>query len=189
MIRHMCFDTESDAYRGVEYGWGEEPDDIRWYFERRRRPVSFHCGIVYDASRHRYHDFGPNQASEMLNLLSQADELVSFNGKRWDFIILETQLGYDRVELSLAGIRHYDLWGHKGQWSLRGLGRSVLSKNEMKRLDDESHEARYVAAGFGDFLSSRLSKCARDVQLTYAVFRHLQDDDGTREPPDEPTVN
>lgn len=165
----MCFDTEGSGYLRPEYGFQPE-DVIREYF--RDRHVRFDCGIVYDAVNRRYRIFSSSEARKMVGMLSQADELVSFNGKRWDLVMLEKQVGRECIDQSLRRIRHHDLSGYKGQYELNELSRSVLPVQEMDRLVQyRRYKAYYETRGFDDFQSSRLSKCRCDVQLTYAVFR------------------
>jgi hypothetical protein len=169
-IRRMCFDTENGAFLSPVYGFGTE-DGIREYF--RDRSVRFDCGVVYDVLRRRYCAF--REAGKMVAMLSRADELISFNGKRWDFIMLEKQVGPDCVDRSLRRIHHHDLLGWQGRYELRALARSVMPKEEMERLDDyQQYDGHYNGLGFGEFLSGRLSKCRCDVQLTYAVFRRYE---------------
>jgi hypothetical protein len=169
MIHRMCFDVEGSGYLPVEYGF-LPADGIREYFQDRT--VRFHCGVIYDSIRRHYRIFRPDQASKMVSMLSRADELVSFNGTRWDLIMLEKHVGRDYVERSLRHIRHHDLSGWRGQFDLRGLARSMIPRARLERLNNfQRHKDYYVAAGFDDFLSHKLSKCRCDVQLTYAVFR------------------
>jgi hypothetical protein len=98
------------GYGYLPVGYGFLPTDgIREYF--RDRTVRFHCGVIYDAIRRRYHTFRPDEASKMVEMLSQADELISFNGKRWDLLMLEKQVGRDCVDRSLRRIHHHDLSG------------------------------------------------------------------------------
>jgi hypothetical protein len=52
------------------------------------RCVRFDC--IHDVLRHRYCTF--REASKVVDMLLRADELISFNGKCWDFVMLEKQV-------------------------------------------------------------------------------------------------
>ena len=171
----MCFDTESSAFYPWRYGF-QSPEVVRGYFEDRT--VRFDCGIIYDAASKRYHEFlsGREHAGLMVDMLSRADELVTFNRTRFDFIVLETQVGRERIDSTLRRIPHHDVSGWRGVFELRALAGRVLQPDAVTILDDlKPHRDRYLASGLSDFLSEKLAKCRCDVELTYAAFEQCPD--------------
>src|SRR5262249_35418344 len=144
--RRMCFDTESNAFYPWQYGF-QPPEVVRGYFEDRT--VRFDCGVIYDTSSKRCYEFlsGREQAALMVDMLSHADELVTFNGTRFDFIILEKQVRRERIDSVLRRIPHHDLSGWRGQFELRALAGRVLTPNVVRYLDNpQPHRDRYLAS-------------------------------------------
>src|SRR5262245_11335909 len=106
--QRLCFDTESNGRWPYDWPWG----DIAY----RRAEIHswksrFDAGVVYDQSKRSYQAFGTDQIDDLVTYLATADELVSFNGRRWDLLILENLCGRERIRKELWSKPHHDLHG------------------------------------------------------------------------------
>jgi hypothetical protein len=76
-MKRLCFDTESTYFKppGSDIG---TPAEHREYLRGKR--ISFRCAVVFDESTGRYQEFDERETSELVSVLSSADELISHSG-------------------------------------------------------------------------------------------------------------
>jgi hypothetical protein len=178
-LRRLCFDIESDRYWSLAWGWGtvqERRSIIRDW------KVRFDAGVVYDASTGRYRAFDAGRLDEFVTYLATADELVSFNGRRWDLLLLENLSGEGKIREALWSKPHHDLHGWKGRYEKDDLAKTVLPP-AAHALDDKWTKWHPKLLGKEPTRFDRPDKVKKgwmDVSLTCEVFRlYLAEGDGT----------
>jgi hypothetical protein len=160
-LRRLCFDTESDARWHYTWPWGDIPYRRA---EIKTWKIRFDAGVVFDASTGRYHAFDADQADDLVSYLATADELVSFNGRRWDMLILENLCGEDTIQNKLWSKPHHDLSGWRGFYGLEDLSRYMLPTEfpTWGSLHTVRHQ-EMMNHGWTDWSASRVAKAWRDV--------------------------
>ena len=108
-MRRICFDIGSSYYRG--YGWLEGPEESRGYF--KGTTFRFHAATAFDDANQIYRNF--TDSNELFDYLVEADEIITFNGRKCDLIVLEHLIGEDAVK-ALWRKPHHDLSGWRGYW-------------------------------------------------------------------------
>jgi hypothetical protein len=190
MIR-ICFDTASNFYHDYEDPFLYTPSDVRRYFRSKKmREKRFHGATACNSQDQKFTDFtGP---LELLSFLLQADEIISFNGRKWDYIVLEQLIG-EREVAALWLKPHYDLVGWRSYWSLKDSVSHFLP--EIASSFDEVETERCVLMQslnqYDDFTRGHLANTYRDTKFTFELLERyiesgdssfkFQDDDQTCE--------
>jgi hypothetical protein len=105
-MKRVCFDIGSNYFHNPLHGFMNEPAHAREYF--KDKTFEFHAATAFDSSSRKFKDFTDHK--KLFAYLLRADEIVTFNGRTCDFIVLEKLIG----EESMA-----DLW-RKPHHDLRG---------------------------------------------------------------------
>lgn len=162
--RRICFDIASNYYLGL--GWLEGPAEAREHW--RGRSFTFHAATAFDDASQRYSNF--TDCNELFAYLAGADEIISFNGRKCDLIVLEHLVGEEAVG-ALWRKPHYDLTGWRGRWSLRDAIADLpvlASSFETVRVE---RLAEIGGSYTNDFVAGHLADTYRDVKFTYELFQ------------------
>jgi len=176
-IRRMCFDTESNCFKHYSEPWGDIP--YMRAFIARKQDLAFHAGVICDRTHGRYLLFSSAELEAFIAHLSEADELVSFNARRWDLLILEAVCGRDRIERMLWSKPHHDLRGWRSG-SLEDVAHSVLgvSQEDWRGI----RERRFAELDAQRRLDAdKIANAWRDTHFTSELFkRYLAEGSGSR---------
>ncbi len=176
-MRRVCVDIASSLYYDSRNGWLEGPNEARRHFKGKK--FKFWAASTFDDLNQRMGGF--TNYEELFASLVEADEIITFNGRKCDFVVLENLIGEETAR-ALWGKTHHDLAGWRGEWSLKGaVARflpelfprfaSVLSERLAELRD--SYEDKHIARDIAD--------TSRDVRFTYALFeKYLQSGDTDR---------
>jgi hypothetical protein len=184
MIKRLCFDTESDYYKGEI--WILTVEDHREHMQKKilqRGPIVFQGGVVCNEASGQYYEFRSDQASELILLLGTADELVSHSGLRHDLLVLEQVCGPDAVS-ALWSIPHRDLLDMHSYNSVESLARQfVPHRFEEAKASFAARlveiQKNYPSTSWGplknhqspeNIQAGKLAKARYDVELTLAIF-------------------
>jgi hypothetical protein len=172
-MRRACLDIASNYFKSSLTAWITTPDDARDYFRVER--FRFDGATVFDSPDHAT-DFV--DYSLLFEYLSKADELISFNGRTCDLIVLEKLIGRDRMD-ALWRKPHHDLQGWRNT-HLKGSLRKECP--EIAPMWEEVEVKRRVELGnaYDSFTADRLAGTFRDAKLTFALFeRYLASGDSS----------
>jgi hypothetical protein len=165
-MRRICFDIASNYFHHGTDGFLNEPSDAREYF--RDRTFRFDAATVLDSSNRTAIDF--TNSFELLECLVSGDEIISFNGRTSDLIVLEKLVGEGPMRM-LWLKPHHDLRGWRNYFKLEtacsglmpGIAAS-FNKIESERL------AKIRKSYSSDFIASRLANTYRDAKVTLELF-------------------
>lgn len=134
----------------------------------QKSDMRFDCALTYDGAGH-YMEF--TDPRKLVDELLSADELISFNGRRCDLLILEKFCGDDYVR-PLWDKVHHDLFGYRYCYSLDALAMNLIGEEATAQWERslEEHREKLVASGQSDFWAISWSDVRDDVDRTYAVF-------------------
>ena len=147
----------------VEFRFGGDRD------ARRSYAPGLMAACVYATRGHKYRNYLPNQAETLLKQLETADELVTFNGLKYDLVVLEKHYGLSRhVALRSS---HTDL----ALIFEQAIGRWV-DFNEVVQLN--LGERKIPISEFPPDPVNRtdaLAACKSDVRQTYKLWKLFKD--------------
>ena len=143
-------------------------DDLN---ERLRYAPTMLVATIYSVRSRKYRHFLPEHASNLIDILKLANELISFNGKKFDLIILKKHHNL-KGRIPKTGV-HIDLgeiaqeacgkWVTLNELTQLNLGEKNLSMNEFR----EKHGLKHDPANRTD----AKAKCKFDVQQTYKLWK------------------
>jgi hypothetical protein len=136
-MKRVCFDTASDYFHNSFNGYMNTPEQARAWF--RGKSFEFHAATAFLDETGEYFDF--TNYDDLFAFLIEADEIVTFNGRTCDLIMLESLIGQDSFK-KLWEKPHHDLKG----WKAQSLEESIfLSIPELKQsYGGLYYEARYA---------------------------------------------
>jgi hypothetical protein len=163
-IRRVCFDSSSSFYNPLG-PWLTTAADARERFAGKS--LRFHCATAFVYPQKRYVDFTDHNA--LFKCLVEADEIVTFNGRISDLIVLESNITEDKARL-LWQKPHHDLQGWQNCASLKDAATELLPK--LAPYFDTVLEKRFakLAARYDEFMSPRLADTYRDAKFTHHLF-------------------
>lgn len=163
-MRTVCFDTASDYYHNSLLGYLNSPRQAREQF--RGKSFKFYGATAFVHETDQSSDF--QSYKDLFDFLIEADEIVTFNGRTCDLIVLESLIGEDVFE-KIWTKRHHDLKG----WRAQSLDLSVGSIPELKRSYDSLYESRYAERGVisNEFIRHHLAGTHRDSKCTLELYR------------------
>jgi hypothetical protein len=175
-MRRICFDIAS-SYYNPPLVWFEGPNEARRHFKDTK--FRFWAASTFDDLEERFASF--TNYNELLAKLVEADEMVSFNGRKSDLVVLENLAGEEAAR-ALWGKKHHDLTGWCGHWKLiDAIGR--LLPELVPQFESVRTERR---AELGDscadtYIAGDIAGTYRDVRFTYALFsKYLESGDTDR---------
>ncbi|MGC2162765.1 MAG: hypothetical protein WA634_12700 [Silvibacterium sp.] len=186
MVRRVCFDIQSDFFiRPLALPLDDDPNEARWYLKtqwrsRRKGTCKFQAASAFDDSNQQYMDF--TDCNRFFAYLLNADEIITFNGRKYDFVVLENVVGEEAAK-ALWARPHHDLW--KWEDYPRRLEEAVAHfLPQLKpRFEDVRTERRAELGPLDseDALLNWLAGTYRDVFFTYKLFlKYLESGDSGR---------
>ncbi len=174
MTRRVCFDIASNYF---SRGWFRGPNEARSYFRDNR--FSFWAATAFDDSTQQFTDF--TDYNELLSFLVDADEIITFNGRKCDLVVLESLVGEEPMRM-VWGKPHHDLTGWRFCWKLENATRDLLP--DLASRFESTIAERRAELGAPDSDSRIMDDLAgtyRDVKFTYALFvEYLKSGDSDR---------
>jgi hypothetical protein len=141
-MKRVCIEIASDWYKPQTDVWLTTPTDARKYF--RGKSFRFDGATAYIYTQRRYIDF--TDVSKLFKCLASTDEIITFNGRICDLIVLESLVGKEAAGI-LWQKPHHDLQGWQGCQSLKGAITHLLPKLVPyfdSVLDAQSQDKRKV---------------------------------------------
>jgi hypothetical protein len=169
-MRRLCFDTESSFFIDKRHG----NVDVETRRElSNRQPIRFDCGVIYEEETNQYYEFTAQTVVNMIEMLKQADEIISHSGSRHDLIVLNRVCGSELVA-PIEKIKHHDLYYICNRRSLNTLTEQYFPSDYAEwEVDYERCYAEADAKSPDNFVPARLVKARHDVKRTYAVYKEL----------------
>lgn len=170
MPRRICFDIQSSYFYNPVRGWLGEPNRARHIF--RGEKFNFWAASAFDDLNRQYLDF--TDYGRLFEYLVGADEIITFNGRVCDLVVLESLVGEEPMKVLWAKV-HHDLAG----WQEYKLERAVrLLLPDLASHFESMYYERFRQlrdAGTNERTSHDLAGTYRDVSFTYALFeQYLQ---------------
>ena len=175
-MKRICFDIGSSYWHSLTSGVAlNEPSEARAFFEGRT--FRFHAATAFDSSARKYRHFTDHK--KLFDFLLRADEIVTYNGRVCDFIVLESLVG----EKEMAGLwrkPHHDMirWSFVHKVCLKKASEKLLPRMfpSWDAVKDE-RLARIRELYSNEFVADHLADSYRDTKFTYALF-HLYEKSG-----------
>lgn len=165
-MTRACFDTASNYYNGNFRPYLNTPEQARERFSGKS--FTFHAATAFLYETGECFDFTNHE--DLFAFLIEADEIVTFNGRTCDLIMLESLIGEGSLK-ELWEKPHHDLKG----WKAHSLKESIFwAIPELKQSYDVSYyEARYAELSSikNDFIRHHLAETYRDAKSTLELFR------------------
>lgn len=141
---------------------------------RKKYAPKMRVACVYDEKENKHLYFEPHEADDLVRILQEASEVISFNGKRFDVLVLRRHYKL-RGKVPLKG-RHIDiheiLTGHAG--FKVSLDKAVsINFGEKKHTDGRSKESLDI--------EELKEACRSDVNQTYRLW--IEHNNGTLKNP------
>lgn len=155
-----CFDIET-------YPFSKKFKCAKSRAERLKAVPNMRLACVYEVGTETFHYFLPEQKAQLVQLLKKAQRVISYNGKRFDELVLQKHCGM-KGKLPIQGC-HDDLWEtvreETGEW---------IKLDEMTRLNlGESKHT--LGRNMKDCSVEELrDACKSDVWQTYRLWKMLQ---------------
>lgn len=156
-LRYGVFDLETQRSAQEVGGW----------HNAHRMKVS--CGVVYDSLQGTYSVYLEDQVEDLIAHLSQVDQVVGFNSKRFDYHVLSGYSDYDFTTLpsvDLLELVHRQL-GFR--LSLDHLAEQTL---QVKKSGSGLDALRWWQAGE---MEKIIDYCRKDVEITRDLFLFARD--------------
>jgi hypothetical protein len=170
-MRRVCFDIGSSYYHDGRRGYLNTPDQARSHFADT--VLRFYAATAFDSSNEQFHDYTDHQ--ELFVCLRDADEIISFNGRTCDLIVLEKLVG-DEAMKGVWQKPHHDLKGWRGYSSLRSAVSNLLP-DQFASFDEveRDHLSELRTSIEDEFIAEHLANTYRDVRYTFALFQLYMD--------------
>ena len=165
MVRRVCFDIGSNYYWSSLKGFLNEPSQSRACFQDKK--LKFHAATTFDSYTRKFTDF--TDPKSLLDHLQSAEEIITFNGRTCDLIVLEKILGEEALA-SVWNKPHHDLRGWKG-FSLADSVKSALpNKVGLFESTERKRLSTLLKGTCDEFIRGHLANTYRDTKFTYALF-------------------
>lgn len=160
-MKRIVFDIETEPFTEAF----KKAESVRLRIKHAPR---MRVACVFDESSSAYLYFGPQEAPALIRLLQSADEIVSFNGKHFDVLVLRRHFGL-KGRVPRKGM-HIDLCE---EMSARAAFRVSLDAAVRLNLSERKHtDGRKMDALTIDELKVA---CRSDVCHTYRLFQRQVD--------------
>lgn len=162
-MKRICFDIGSNLFHDFRDGFISEPSQARLYYAGK--PCRFDAATTFDSSSREFKNF--TDYNELFAGLLKADEIITFNGRIYDLIVLQKLVG-DHSMKELLRKPHHDLCG----WRDYELKRSIsIVLPDMAASFDAVYSERAAELGdsYNESLTPKLANTYRDVKFTYAL--------------------
>lgn len=162
-MRRACVDIASNWFKHPLTAWVSTPDEARDHFAGTR--FRFDVATVFSGID-RFKDF--TNYMRLFECLLEADEIISFNGRICDLIVLESLIGREPMQ-EVWRKPHHDLLGWRGHSLLRAVRAGcpeIADTFEHVRLDRRAE----LEASCDENLANALAGTYRDARFTFALF-------------------
>jgi hypothetical protein len=161
----VCFDTASNYFWNGLGGYLNTPEQARCAFEGFN--FRFDCATAVIIESRESFDYTDHR--ELFALLEQADEIVTFNGRTCDLIVLEKLLKPEESR-KLWAKPHHDLKGWLEQ-SLEASAKRFSPELGVQygRLRQQRVAILEVSKTLNDFQTSALAGTYRDAWVTFEL--------------------
>jgi hypothetical protein len=169
-MRRVCFDIESNYYWNGMQGYLNGPADARAVFSGHHFRFDVATAFVYETQKSL--DF--TDPAKLFECLLEADEIITFNGRTCDLIVLESFMGQDALRL-LWQKPHHDLKGWQGHQKLEGAVRQLLPQ-QSETYDQilSARELELTNTTHSLFIRNKLARAFRDARVTLDLFQLYQ---------------
>ena len=166
-MRRVCFDIESNYYAPKTVGINA-PWEARAGFEGKK--FRFDAATAFDSSAKSYRDF--TDPRKLFDLLLRADEIVTYNGRVCDLIVLEKIIGVDEMA-HIWRKPHHDLigWGFDWNVTLEEAAKKLLPRKFASWDASKSERLEKIRKAHPEFVAEKLAGAYRDARFTFALFR------------------
>ena len=173
-MKRVCFDIGSSYFHNSLDGFMNEPSQARQYFEGKT--FRFYAATTFDSSSRRFNDFTDHK--RLFAYLLRADEIITFNGRTCDLIVLEKLVGVEAMK-PLWHKPHHDLRGWQGYNSLRSAVSKFLPNIAASFETVQTERQAKIRNSFdSEFVAEHLANTYRDTKFTFALFeRYLASGD------------
>jgi hypothetical protein len=166
-MKRVCFDIGSNYFYNGLYGFMNEPSQARCYFEDKT--FKFYAATAFDSSSRRFRDF--TDYKKLFAYLLKADEMITFNGRTCDFIVLERLVGTEAMR-SLWKKPHHDLRGWGGEFKLASAVSEFLPNIKASFDTVQSNRLDQIRKSYGnEFIAEHLANTYRDTKFTWVLFQ------------------
>jgi len=147
-----------------EFLYGGDRDTVRQFAPKLL------AACAYSSKSQRYFRYLPNQVDLLLNMLASADELVTFNGLKFDLVVLERHYGLSpdfalrKSHVDLAKIFEKRI----GRWVTFDEVIQLNLGERKKPASDFPHDPVHR--------TDVLAGCKSDVQQTYKLWKLYKED-------------
>jgi hypothetical protein len=183
-MKRVCFDTGSSYFCNL-HGLTLEPSEARCYFKDTN--FSFHAATTFDSYSRKFKDFTDHK--KLFAYLLQADEIITYNGRMCDLIVLEKLVGVEAM-VNLWRKPHHDLSSWNDAFGLKNAVYRFLpdiaASFETVQIDRLAkirnlYDGKFIEGHDGDFIAEKLANTYRDSKFTFALFRqYLKSGDSDR---------
>lgn len=164
----VCFDIETEPF-------SEEFRNAGSSDERKRFAPKMRVACVYSESSNAYSFFTPDRANQLIEVLQNADEVITFNGKNFDILVLRKHHGL-KGKVPLRG-KHIDLY--EIMTAEAGF-RVSLDQASRLNLNEPKHTSGRDMSSLN--LMALQNACQSDVSQTYRLW--IAHDNGTLRVPE-----
>jgi len=165
-MKRVCFDVGSNYFHNPLHGFLDTPDEARAYFSEET--FRFHGATAYESSTRRFRDF--TDFRKLFDFLASADEIITFNGRICDLIVLEKLIGHEAMQ-RVWQKPHHDIAGWRLNWKLENAVKELLPKLAPTFEPVLSERFEKIHDRFDNNTALALANTYSDTKFTYALFR------------------
>ncbi len=152
--RHFCV-LDLETQRSAEEVGG-------WHMAHR---MGISCAVLYDSKTDRFIEFYENQVSELIDALKNADLVVGYNIKQFDFEVLKAYTNYDFNQLPTLDLleRIYQHLGYR-----ISLGHLAEMNLGIQKTADGIKAVQWWKEGN---IEAIVNYCKKDVEITKNIYK------------------
>jgi hypothetical protein len=155
-LNRICFDIETEPFSN-DFRHAESLPS------RQQHAPTMRVACVYFESSNTYEFFAQDEASQLITLIQNADEVITFNGKGFDILVLRKHYGL-KGKVPQRG-KHVDL--HEVLTAKAGF-RVSLDKASRLNLKEPKHTSGREMSNLD--LEALKEACRSDVSQTYRLW-------------------
>jgi DNA polymerase elongation subunit (family B) len=156
-MKRVAFDIETEPF-------SEEFLHATSETEKTKYAPKMRLACLYDEKSDSYNFFMPENSDQLISILKECDEIISFNGKNFDILVLQQHYGLD-ITPPING-SHIDM--HEIMSKLAGF-RVSLDKAAQLNLGEKKHTNGRSMAELD--INQLKVACQSDVTQTYKLWQ------------------
>jgi hypothetical protein len=158
-VKRVCFDIETFPFSNAFAN--AKSDDVR-----RQLAPELRVACIFEEHTNRYRYFTAEKADRLIKLLLEADEIISFNGKGFDLLVLQRHYRLSAIDCEIINNRHIDLCELFHQQNGYRLSLNALAWWNLK------HGKKVSGRNMASLTLRPLkSACRSDVYQTYQLWK------------------